>query len=117
MRVLIVDDNQAMRRIVKAIIQDLVEEIDECSGGSEALEHFTSFSPDWVLMDIKMKDMDGLTATRELKRVFPAARVVIVTSYDEPSLREEAQAVGACAYILKDNLRSLCDLLTKNSLD
>jgi CheY-like chemotaxis protein len=117
MRVLIVDDNQAMRRTVKAIIQDLVEEIDECSGGAEALEHFASFSPDWVLMDIKMTDMDGLTATREIKRVFPATRVVIVTSYDEPSLREEAQAVGACGYVLKDNLRSLCDLLTKSSLD
>jgi CheY-like chemotaxis protein len=117
MRVLIVDDNQAMRRTVKAIIQDLVEEIDECSRGAEALEHFASFSPDWVLMDIKMSDLDGLTATREIKRLFPAARVVIVTSYDEPSLREEAQAAGACGYVLKDNLRSLCDLLTLSRSD
>ena len=56
-------------------------------------------------MDIRMKDIDGLTATRAIKRAFAGARIVIITSYDELSLREEAAAAGACAYLIKDNLK------------
>jgi len=111
MRVLIVDDNEAMRRTIKTVIQDLVDEIAECSSGSTALKHYATFKPDWVLMDIRMKDVDGLTATREIKRAFADACIVIVTSYDELSLREEAAAAGACAYVIKDNLKELADLI------
>jgi len=113
MRVLIVDDSEAMRRTIRTFIQDLVDEIAECSSGAVALEHYATFKPDWVLMDIKMKDMDGFTATREIKQAFADARIVIITSYDEPSLREEAAAAGALAYVIKDKLRDLNDLLRR----
>jgi DNA-binding NarL/FixJ family response regulator len=55
-------------------------------------------------MDIAMPRMDGLAATRELKARFPAARIVILTQYDEALLRAAAQAAGACGYLLKENL-------------
>jgi CheY-like chemotaxis protein len=113
MKVLIVDDNEAMRRTIKTVIQDLVDEIAECSSGSAAVKHYATFKPDWVLMDIKMKDIDGFTATREIKRSFADARIVIVTSHDQMSLREEAKEAGACAYLLKDNLRELAPLLLR----
>jgi CheY-like chemotaxis protein len=115
MRVLIVDDNEAMRRTIKTVIQDLVDEIVECSSGAAALKHYATFQPDWVLMDIRMKDIDGLTATRAIKRAFAGARIVIITSYDELSLREEAAAAGACAYLIKDNLKGLAGLLSDQS--
>jgi CheY-like chemotaxis protein len=115
MRVLIVDDNEAMRRTIKTVIQDLADYVSECASGRAALEHYTTLQPDWVLMDIRMKDLDGLTATRQIKREFAHARIVIVTSYDELSLREEAAAAGACAYVLKDNLKQLAEVLSISS--
>jgi CheY-like chemotaxis protein len=115
MRVLIVDDNDAMRRTIKTVIQDLADEIAECSSGLAAVEHYMNFKPDWVLMDIKMGDTDGLAATREIKRTFADAQVVIVTSYDELSLRDEAAEAGACAYVIKDNLKQLSHLLSAPS--
>ena len=113
MRVLIVDDNEAMRRTIKTFIQDLADEIAECSSGLDALACYPTFKPDWVLMDIRMADVDGLTATREIKRACADARVVIVTSYDELSLREAAAEAGACGYVIKDNLKQLADLLAR----
>src|SRR5262245_7269769 len=114
MRVLIVDDNEAMRRTIRTFIQDLADEIAECSSGLAALEYYPTFKPDWILMDIRMADIDGLTATREIKRTCGDARVIIVTSYDEPSLREEAAEAGACAYVIKDNLKQLADLIGRS---
>ena len=115
MRVLIVDDNEAMRRTVRTFIQDLADEIAECSSGAAALEHYATFKPDWVLMDIRMKDVDGFTATRQIKQAFADARIVIVTSYDDPGLREEAVAAGAVAYVIKDRLRNLNALLRRET--
>jgi CheY-like chemotaxis protein len=107
MKALIVEDNARMRQAIKSFIQDLVEEIHECADGNEALAHYHRHRPDWVLMDIKMQHMDGLAATRELKQAFPDAKVVIVTSHDESTLREEARQAGALGYVLKENLMEL----------
>ena len=58
-----------------------------------------------------MTHLDGLAATRQIKAAFPDARIVMVTSYDEQSLRDEAQLAGACGYVLKENLLELIKLL------
>ena len=60
--------------------------------------------PDWVLMDIRMKEVDGLAAAQQITTAWPGARVVIVTSYNDASLRDAARQAGACGYVLKDNL-------------
>lgn len=114
MNVLIVEDSEPMRRTIKSFIEDLASEINECPDGREALAAFVRFQPDWVLMDIKMKDMDGLAATRQIKAAFPDARIVMVTSYDEQSLRDEAQLAGACGYVLKEKLLDLTKLLASS---
>src|SRR5262249_46508821 len=111
MKVLIVEDSEPMRRTIKSFIEDVVEVVDECSDGAEALTQFTKHRPDWVLMDIKMNGVDGLAATRQIKAAFPDARIVIVTSYDEPSFREEARLAGAVGYVLKENLEDLPRIL------
>ena len=100
-----------MRRTIKSFIQDLAEQVYECADGREALDAFTRDRPDWVLMDIEMGDVDGFAAARQIKAVFPDARIVMVTSYDEQSLREEARLAGACGYVLKENLRDLAKLI------
>lgn len=110
MKCLIVEDSAAMRRVIRKMISDLAE-VQECQDGSEALAAYASFEPDWVLMDVKMREVHGLDATKQIRAVFTDARVVIVSNYDSDELREAARAAGACAYVLKENLFDLRRLL------
>lgn len=110
---LIVDDSLEMRRLIAALVSDLTETIVECRDGSEALAAYTQHHPDWVLMDIRMPQVDGLAATRQIVAAFGEARVMIVTDYDDPKLREAARQAGACEYVLKEDLRSLRRILQR----
>ena len=109
--VLIAEDNQRMRRLIRAVIDDLDADILECADGRAACELYERHRPDWVLMDISMETMDGLTATREIVRRFPHARVVIVTQHNDGQTRASALAAGACAFIGKDTLLPLRELM------
>lgn len=110
MKLLIVEDNLQMRYLLKSLMQGLADEIYECADGSEAFAVYSRFLPDWVLMDIEMQQMDGITASQQLLRSFPTARILIVTNYDD-LLREQARQAGACGYVLKENLFELRRLL------
>lgn len=104
MKLLIVDDNPTVRRMLKSIVGNLAEEVYECADGVQALAVYTLHHPHFVLMDIAMKQVDGIAATRQIMNTDPLARVIIVTNYDETDLREAAQQAGACGYVLKENL-------------
>jgi DNA-binding NarL/FixJ family response regulator len=58
-----------------------------------------------------MKEVDGITATREITAADPHARIVIVTNHDDPGLRDAAERAGACGYVLKENLLEVRRLL------
>ena len=109
--ILIAEDNPRVRKMIRNLIEDLYSEIAECSDGTEAMQIYDEQRPEWVLMDIGMKPMDGLSATREITTRFPAARIVIVTEHSDTQTRERAFAVGASAFVNKDDLMSLRDLL------
>jgi len=111
--ILIADDSAAMRRTIKTILAESAHEFLECSDGSEALELYSRYQPDWVLMDIRMQPMDGITATRKLRATHPSARVVIITNYNDPQLRADASEAGACAYVLKDDLSKLLEIIAR----
>lgn len=111
MTVLIVDDNEPMRRALKALVGDFADAVYECTDGVEALAAYAAHRPDWVLMDIEMVKLDGLAATRQIKAYDPAARVVIVTAYDDAELRERAREAGAFAFVAKENLMDLHGIL------
>lgn len=104
MKILIVEDNEQMRRLVKTLVKDLVECVFECSEGAGALLAYTQHRPDWVLMDIDLSEVDGISATRRIVAAHPEARVMMVTNYDDANLREAARSAGACAYVLKADL-------------
>jgi CheY-like chemotaxis protein len=112
MRLLIVEDNYQMRRLIKSLVCDIADSIIECIDGSEALQAYRTHRPDWVMMDIEMKTLDGISATRQIRADFPDARIMIVTEYDQPEWREEAQSAGACEYVLKENLLEVRRILT-----
>jgi CheY-like chemotaxis protein len=111
--ILIVEDNAAMRRLIRRAIAHLAEEIYECADGADALKAYTEHQTDLIFMDICMPRMDGLAATRQIKQFYPAAKVVIVTDYDEQDLKAAGFAAGAIGYALKNNLTELEELIAK----
>lgn len=111
LNLLIVEDNKSMRNLIKSVIEDMADRVTECIDGAEALSAYTRCHPDWVLMDIRMPRMDGIAATNQIKAAFPEARVVIVTDHDNDKLRRAASAAGACAYVLKEDLFALRQVL------
>jgi len=116
MKLLIVDDNASARRLIRTIVAGVATQIHECEDGAEALEAYIAHRPDFVLMDLAMERTDGITATRQLKTADPAARIIIVTQYDQADLREEAQAAGACGYVRKENLLEVVRLLQEGTM-
>ena len=111
LKLLIVEDSAPVRRLIKSVVADLAEEIYECANGVEALSEYSRYQPDFVLMDIRMSLMDGIAATRQIRKADPGARIIIVTDYDQIDLREAAKRAGAIGYVVKDNLLDLVSFL------
>ena len=109
-KLLIVDDSREMRELIKSIVGKECYEVFECEDGDEVLTAFTAHRPDWVLMDVEMKRMDGLKATDELMRRYPEARVIIVTKHDDEEMRLAARRRGAL-FVAKHDLLSLRSLI------
>lgn len=113
MRLLIVDDHSAMRRLIGRVVNDLFSVIVECEDGADALAAYERHRPDWVLMDIEMSRMDGIAATHNIMQAFPEAKIVIVSKYDDDEIRDAARKTGASGYVLKENLIAIRELLGK----
>lgn len=109
---LLVDDNDEIRQLLRILVEDLAETIYECRDGATALLLYAEHQPSWVLMDIQMPEMDGLTATSHITGQFPAAQVMIVTDYDDVGTRAAARAVGAREFVAKDDLLIARHILT-----
>lgn len=103
MKILIADDHALFRDSLRSLLSSHDHEVvGEASNGREAVELCQSLSPDVVLMDLTMPDMDGLEATRRLAEVCPDAKVVILTASDDEDHLFEAIKAGANGYLLKD---------------
>jgi len=111
MNLLIVEDNLKMRRMIKSIVGGLADRIDECEDGDEALALYSKNHPDWVLMDIHLKETNGIEATREITSIFKDAKIIIVTNYNDAHFRESAREAGAIDYILKENLLDILPII------
>jgi CheY-like chemotaxis protein len=111
-KILIVDDDARWRRTVKQVVAGLADEVFEAADGSEALALCALERPDWVVMDVRMKPVDGIRTTAQIKGRFPETRIAILSQYDEVGLRAEAARLGACAYVLKEDFQDLPVILT-----
>lgn len=114
MKLLIVEDNPSVRRILKTMVASLANEILECADGDESVIIYRAEKPDFVLMDINLRgETNGIDATSQIRDFDPNAKIIIVTSYDEKDLRQAADKAGACGFILKDDLLMLRSLIKK----
>ena len=103
-KVLLVDDQNLIRQGLKALLEleaDL-EIVGEAENGENAINLIALFSPDVVLMDIRMPIMDGVAATREIKKRFPNVKVLVLTTFDNDEYVTAALQNGAMGYLLKD---------------
>src|SRR5258708_7531085 len=114
--VLIVDDHDVVRQGVRAFLeaQADVHIVREAASGEEAIRLAEDFIPDVVLMDLAMPGMNGVEATREVKRISPRTQVVVLTSYHDDEYIFTALRVGALSYTLKDIRREeLVEIIRK----
>ncbi|MFY0656593.1 MAG: response regulator transcription factor, partial [Neptunomonas phycophila] len=103
-RVLLVDDHPLVLEGINACLSNVagIEVVGQANNGLEALELAEALTPDVVLMDVTMPVMNGLEATRELKRRFPDYRVLILSMHENREYILQLIQSGAAGYVLKD---------------
>jgi DNA-binding NarL/FixJ family response regulator len=103
-RLVLADDHHLLRRGFRSLLsgEPGLEVVGEASTGLEAIEICRRLVPDLVLMDVRMPEMDGITATRQIKRDQPGVSVLMVTMHENPDYLLEALDAGAAGYVLKD---------------
>jgi len=104
-RVLIVDDQTLFRTGLASLLSEdeRVEVVAQAVDGAEAVKQAIKLKPDVVLMDIKMPNMDGIEATRQIVEAAPGTRVLILTTFETDSQVIQALKAGASGYVLKDS--------------
>jgi DNA-binding NarL/FixJ family response regulator len=102
-RVLIADDDDLMRAGLLELLSNdpTIEIIGEASTGREAIERTRRLAPDVVLMDVRMPDLDGIAATRELTRADPRTKILILTIFEDDDYVFGALRAGASGFLLK----------------
>lgn len=103
-RILSVDDHDLVRKGIAAILStepDLAL-VAEAKNGAEAIQLFRRYVPDVTLMDLRLPDQDGIEASKEIRKDFPAAKIIALTSYDGDQDIYRALEAGVRGYLLKD---------------
>ena len=103
-RVMIVDDHPFMRYGIKSMLMTIegIQIVAEAESGLTALARCEEFQPDVILMDIAMSKMDGLESTRAILEKYPEKKIIILTTFKDPELVQEAFAAGAIGFLTKE---------------
>ena len=104
-RVLLAEDHTIVRQGIAALLgtESDMEVVGEASNGLEAIELAKKLSPEVILMDIGMRQLNGLEATREIKRLFPSMKVLVLTMYENEEWIFQILNAGASGYLIKDS--------------
>ena len=100
-QVLLVDDSEFMRNLLREILEEEFEIADEAENGVEAVEMYKQYEPDLVMMDIVMPIRDGIEATSEIKEFDSSAHIIMCTSIGQEEKMKKAVKAGADGYITK----------------
>jgi PAS domain S-box-containing protein len=111
MRILVVDDHELVRRGICSVLETdpSLTICGEAVNGKDAVSKAGALHPDVVVMDISMPEMNGLEATREIKRLVPGAEIIIVSQHEAPQMVRQAFQAGARGYVVKSSIST--DLL------
>ena len=102
LRVLVVDDAAFMRMMIKDILsKNGYEIVGEAENGQKAVEKYQELKPDLTTMDITMPEMDGITAVKEIKKMDPAAKVIMCSAMGQQAMVIESIQSGARDFIVK----------------
>ncbi len=112
MRIMIVEDNNEMRKTIRKVVATARDVVYECEDGDEALDAYSSFHPDWVVMDFEMKRKDGITATAEIIHSDPNAKVLVISQYNDDDIREAAEKAGAVRFMCKQNILEMKKIIS-----
>jgi two-component system, NarL family, response regulator len=106
-RILSVDDHLLLREGIAAVLEDQPDMtlVTQAANGREGIEMFRQHRPDVTLMDLRMPDMSGIQAITAIRAEFPAARIIVLTTYAGDVQAVEALKAGASGYLLKNMLR------------
>lgn len=107
------DDNSRMRKMMRSIYSPHFDEIIECDDRDKAIAEFNNELPDWVVMDIKMNDMDGIEATEKIISTNPDAKVIIVSQYNDETTIDAVKKAGAIEFVSKENLYKVIEVINQ----
>jgi DNA-binding NarL/FixJ family response regulator len=117
-RILIVEDHIALREVLKSIFSrfPIFDVVGEAADGLDALNSVGRLHPDLVLMDLSLPRMDGIAATREIKKKWPGTKILAFTVHNTPEYLTAVLKAGADGYLLKDSshaelIQSINDIL------
>ena len=100
-KLLIVDDESDIREFARNFFKKRKLEVFVASGGRQALDLIASESPDLVMLDVRMEEMTGIEVLRELRKINPTTKVIMVSGVEEEETVKEANALGVIGYIHK----------------
>lgn len=101
MKILVVDDEVEVANFLCAFLKRLGLNSEKANSGKEALDTFDRYKPEWVFLDIKMPDMDGLELLKKMKEIDAGLKAIMITGKDDDAAQNEARLLGASDYIVK----------------
>lgn len=103
-KVLLAEDHAIVRQGLKALLEaeNDIEVVGEAKTGREAVQMTTDLSPEVVVMDISMPLLNGIEATRQIKKSIPDAKVIILSAHGDGEFAEQMFSIGASAYLIKE---------------
>lgn len=116
MTVMIIEDRVRMRTLITKILESELPDLQTiilCDSGKRAIELYHKNKPDWVIMDIDIKNIDGLAATQRIIEIDSTAKIIILSQYDDLEYKKVAMNIGASGHVLKDNLHEIMGIISK----
>ncbi len=116
LKLMIIDDNARFRALVRQILTTGDDRVLEMDDGAGVNELYAEFNPDWVLMDVNMKFVNGMDATKQLIQAHPHAKVIFLSNFINKKLIAKGLGLGAKAYVSKEDVFAVQEIIRPQSV-